>query len=151
MALNKMPTVLYSQVVTVNPEVCDFSMQCARVRFPNGGGQIIDATYRDNPQNLRDLLFQWLSAHIEALREDIRTAKAAIPKVESSVHTEALAQVLASSIVVRAQNLAEDIVNAAATKAAEKIADDSVSQRKGYYGEKEGCEGEGVEAEEAHE
>ena len=68
--INECPTLLRQQIVTIDPEVCDTSLGHTRVRYPGGGGQVIDDNYKDDPMALRDLLFGWLSAHINAVAKE---------------------------------------------------------------------------------
>ena len=57
----------------LNPDVVDVHMGCARIRWPNGGGQIIDDHYKGEPRALATLLRDWLTAQlmaVGALEED---------------------------------------------------------------------------------
>ena len=57
----------------LNPDVVDVELDCARVRWPDGRGQIIDVHHKRDPQALADLLRKWLTAHlvaVGALEED---------------------------------------------------------------------------------
>ncbi len=58
------------QVLEINPDVCDVCHECVRVRFPDGDTYIINAGYIENPKDLHTLLFDWLSAHVNAVRNE---------------------------------------------------------------------------------
>ncbi len=70
MGLKEIPTLLHVETVIINADVCDTHQNLARVRFPDGGGQIITSLYKNDPGRLRELLFEWLSAHINAVRKE---------------------------------------------------------------------------------
>jgi len=67
---NTIPTLITREVV--NPNVCDVSDGCTRVRFPDGSGQVINNLHKEDPERLRKLLTGWLSAHIDAIRKEDR-------------------------------------------------------------------------------
>lgn len=73
MALDKIPTLLRLEITKINADVCDIHQGFVRVRFPDGSGQMLDSRYKNNPERLQDLLFEWLSAHANAIRTE--TAK----------------------------------------------------------------------------
>lgn len=52
----------------VNPEVVKVHAGYVLVRFPDGSGMLVNKPSKRNPEQLRDLLFDWLSAHIEVVR-----------------------------------------------------------------------------------
>ncbi len=62
----ELPTLITHEITRVNPDVCDINLCCARLRFADGGGQIIDGVYISDPAKLRDLLFEWLAGHVKA-------------------------------------------------------------------------------------
>jgi hypothetical protein len=68
MMMPETPTLIHT--TTVNSAVCDVAFGFARVRYPDGNGQIVNEHYKDAPRQLRDLLFDWLSAHVDAVRAE---------------------------------------------------------------------------------
>ena len=66
----QIPTLIRKQIVTTNPDVCDICQGMARVRFPDGSGQLLGRSRIDDPERLRDILFGWLEAHIDAVRKE---------------------------------------------------------------------------------
>jgi hypothetical protein len=68
--MDKIPTLIHTRVTTVNPEVCDVCEDTARVRYPNGDGQTIHGYLKNDARRFRNILFRWLSQHVDAVRAE---------------------------------------------------------------------------------
>lgn len=68
--MSDIPTLVQQHRKIVNPEVCDVLNRETRVLYPDGSSEVITGFYTEVPNRLRNLLYGWLAAHIDAVRRE---------------------------------------------------------------------------------